>query len=209
MRLVKLPPDSLRGGVLTMGTVLAVTSNSTRTSPVKRGLFILDNLLGTPPPPPPPNIPSLEVSSKSHDGRDLSLRDALALHREKPMCASCHDRMDPLGLAFENFNAMGLWRDKEAGMPIPSVAGKLITGESFNDVRELKHLLVTSRREDFYRCLTEKLMTYAIGRGPQPCDIQTVDEIVGRLDQSGGKFSVLLLGIIDSPAFQQRHRETP
>ncbi len=209
MRLVKLPPDNPRGGVLTMGTVLAVTSNATRTSPVKRGLFILDNLLGTPPPPAPPNIPSLEVSAKSHDGRDLSLREALAMHREKPMCSSCHDRMDPLGLALENFNAMGLWRDKEAGQPIPSVAGKLITGESFADVRELKHLLVTSRRQDYYRCLTEKLMTYALGRGPQPCDIQTVDQIVADLERTGGKFSTLLLGIIDSPAYQKRHRETP
>lgn len=209
MRLVKLPEGSPRGGVVTMGTVLAVTSNATRTSPVKRGLFILDNLLGTPPPPPPPNIPSLEVSSKGHDGRELSLREALALHREKPMCSSCHDRMDPLGLALENFNAMGLWRDKEAGQPIPSVAGKLVTGEAFADVRELKHLLVTARRDDYYRCLTEKVMTYALGRGPQPCDIQTVDDIVARLHESGGKFSTLLLGIIDSPAFQQRHRETP
>lgn len=209
MRLVKLPPDSPRGGVITMGTVLAVTSNATRTSPVKRGLFILDNLLGTPPPPAPPNIPSLEVSAKSHDGRDLSLRDALALHREKPMCSSCHDRMDPLGLALENFNAMGLWRDKEGGQPIPSVAGRLITGESFADVRELKHLLVTSRRQDYYRCLTEKLMTYALGRGPQPCDIQTVDSIVSELERTGGRFSTLLSGIIDSPAFQKRHRETP
>ena len=209
MRLVTLPPDSPRGGVVTMGTVLAVTSNATRTSPVKRGLFILDNLLGSPPPPPPPNIPSLEVSAKGHDGRELSLREALAMHREKPACSSCHDRMDPLGLALENFNAMGLWREKEAGQPIPSVAGKLITGEPFAKVNELKHLLVTARRQDYYLCLTEKLMTYAIGRGPQPCDIQTVDEIVADLEKSGGKFSTLLMGIIDSPAFQQRQRETP
>lgn len=209
MRLVTLPPDSPRGGIVTMGTVLAVTSNATRTSPVKRGLFILDNLLGTPPPPPPPNIPSLEVSAKGHDGRELPLREALALHREKPACSSCHDRMDPLGLALENFNAMGIWRDREAGQPIPSVAGKLITGEPFADVNELKHLLVTARRQDYYRCLTEKLMTYAIGRGPQPCDIQTIDDIVAGLEQSGGKFSTLMMGIIHSPAFQQRQRETP
>lgn len=209
MRLVKLPPNSPRGGIITMGSVLAVTSNATRTSPVKRGLFILDNLLGTPPPPPPPDIPSLEASAKGHDGQELSLRQALALHREKPLCASCHDRMDPLGLALENFNAMGQWRDKESGQTIPPAAGKLITGETFTDVRELKHLLVTSRREDYYRCITEKLMTYAIGRGPQPCDIQTVDEIVVKLDSAGGKFSALLMGIIESPAFQQRHRETP
>ncbi len=209
MRLVKLPPDSPRGGVLTMGTVLAVTSNPTRTSPVKRGLFILDNILGTPPPPPPPNIPSLEASEKNHDGGNLTLREALALHREQPLCSSCHNRMDPLGLALENFNAMGSWRDKDQGIPLEPVAGKLITGEPFADVRELKHLLVTARRRDYYQCLTEKLFTYALGRGPEPCDIPTVDAVVENLEQSNGKFSTLILGIIESPAFQKRHRTTP
>lgn len=208
MRLVKLPADSPRGGVLSMGTVLAVTSNPTRTSPVKRGLFILDNILGTPPPPPPPNIPSLEASEKSHDGRHLPLREALALHREQPLCSSCHNRMDPLGLAFENFNAMGAWREKDQGIPLESVAGQLITGEKFADVRELKHLLVTDRHRDYYQCLTEKLLTYALGRGPEPGDIPTVDAIVENLEQSGGKFSSLIMGIIESPAFQRRHRNT-
>ncbi len=209
MRLVKLPPDSPRGGIITMGTVLAVTSNPTRTSPVKRGLFILDNILGTPPPPPPPNIPSLEASEKSHDGSNLTLREALALHREQPLCSSCHNRMDPLGLALENFNAMGSWRDKDQGIPLESPAGKLITGESFADVRELKRLLVTARRTDYYTCLTEKLLTYALGRGPEPCDIPTVEAIVEKLEQTNGKFSGLIMGIIDSPAFQKRQRTTP
>jgi Protein of unknown function (DUF1588)/Protein of unknown function (DUF1587)/Protein of unknown function (DUF1592)/Protein of unknown function (DUF1585)/Protein of unknown function (DUF1595)/Planctomycete cytochrome C len=209
MRLVKLPPDSPRGGVITMGSVLAVTSNPTRTSPVKRGLFILDNLLGTPPPPPPPNIPSLEASEKSHDGGNLTLRAALALHREQPLCSSCHNRMDPLGLALENFNAMGSWRDKDQGIPLESAAGQLITGEKFADVRELKHVLVTARRRDFYQCITEKLTTYALGRGPEPCDITTEDAIVEKLEQTNGKFSGLIMGIIESPAFQQRQRTTP
>ena len=209
MRLVKLPPDSPRGGVITMGTVLAVTSNPTRTSPVKRGLFIFDNILGTPPPPAPVNIPSLEASEKTSDGRNLTLREALTLHREQPLCSSCHNRMDPLGLALENFNALGSWRDKDQGLPLEPPAGKLITGEPFADVRELKRLLVTARRADYYQCLTEKLLTYAIGRGPQPCDIPTVDSIVERLEQSNGRFSVLILGIIDSPAFQKRQRPTP
>ncbi|WP_193214849.1 DUF1592 domain-containing protein [Luteolibacter marinus] len=208
MKLVKLPDDSPRGGVLTMGTVLAVTSNPTRTSPVKRGVFILDNILGTPPPPAPPNIPSLEASEKTADGEELSLREALAMHREKSLCASCHNRMDPLGLAFENFNALGSWRDKELGEALPPVDGQLITGEKFTSVNELKRVLVTSRREDFYRCITEKLLTYALGRGPEPCDITTVDEIVADLDRSGGKFSTLITGIIESPAFQKRQRPT-
>jgi len=206
MRLVKLPEDSPRGGIITMGTVLAVTSNPTRTSPVKRGLFILDNVLGTPPPPAPPDIPSLEASEKGADGRELTLREALAMHREKPLCSSCHDRMDPLGLALENFNAMGLWRDKERGQPLASPAGQLITGEQFADIRELKHLLVTARRQDYYRCLTEKLMTYALGRGPEPCDITTVDSIVEKMEQTGGKFSTVITGIIESAPFQKRQR---
>ena len=206
MRLVKLPPDSPRGGIITMGTVLAVTSNPTRTSPVKRGLFILDNILGTPPPPAPPDIPSLEASEKTADGRELTLREALAMHREKPLCSSCHNRMDPLGLALENFNAMGLWRDKERGQPLASPEGQLITGEKFADVREMKRVLVTSRRMDYYRCLTEKLLTYALGRGPEPCDITTVDAIVAKMESSGGKFSTLITGIIESTPFQKRQR---
>jgi len=209
MRLVKLPPDSPRGGIITMGTLLAVTSNPTRTSPVKRGLFILDNILGTPPPPPPANVPSLEASEKNHDGNDRTLREALALHREQPLCSSCHNRMDPLGLALENFNAMGLWRDKERGQPLPPVEGQLITGEKFATVTELKKLLASTRHRDFYYCLTGKLMTYALGRGPEPCDIPTVDGIVDRLEQTDGKFSSLIYGIIESPAFQQRHSNTP
>lgn len=209
MRLVDLPPDSPRGGVLTMGTVLAVTSNPTRTSPVKRGLFILDNILGTPPPPAPPNIPSLEASEKSSDGRELSMREALALHSSSPLCASCHNRMDPLGFAFENFNAMGLWREKDRGEPLPPASGKLVTGEPFADVRALKQLIVTSRRSDYYRCLTEKMLTYAIGRGPQPCDIQAVDTIVDRLEQTGGQFSTLIMGIVESPPFQKRQHSLP
>jgi cytochrome c553 len=209
MRWVKLPPDSPRGGVLTMGATLAVTSNATRTSPVKRGVFILENILGTPPPPPPPNIPSLEASGKTSDGRDKPLREALAQHREMPMCASCHNRMDPLGLVLENFNAMGSWRDRECGQPIESIPGKLITGETFADVKELKHLLVTARRTDYYRCLTEKMLTYALGRGPEPCDIITTDGIVSELEKSDGKFSTLISGIIHSAPFQRRHRTPP
>jgi mono/diheme cytochrome c family protein len=209
MQWVKLPPESPRGGVLTMGTVLAVTSNPTRTSPVKRGMFILDNILGTPPPPPPPNIPSLEASEKNHDGSERPLREALAMHRENPQCSSCHNRMDPLGLALENFNATGRWRDQELGLPLEPPSGKLITGEEFADVKELKRILVSSRRLDYYRCLAEKLLTYSLGRGPQPCDIPTVDTLVDELDRSGGKFSTLIRGVIDSPPFQRRQRTTP
>jgi hypothetical protein len=207
MRLVKLPADSPRGGVLTMGSTLAVTSNPDRTSPVKRGIFVLDNVLGTPTPPAPPDVPALEASVKTADGHEQTLREALAQHRAKPLCASCHNRMDPLGLAFENFNALGLWRDVERGQPIPSVAGQLITGEKFADVKELKHLLVNERRDDFYRCLTEKLLTYALGRGPQPCDVTTIDAIVDRLRAEDGRLTTLVTSIIESAPFQKRRAD--
>jgi hypothetical protein len=202
MRLVTLASDSPRGGILTEGTVLAVTSNPTRTSPVKRGLFILDNILGTPPPPPPPNIPPLEDAAKNSTNHALSLRATLALHRQNPLCASCHGRMDPLGLALENFNAMGMWRPAENGQPIDA-AGALITGEPFSNVRELKHILATRHAADFYRTLTEKMLTYALGRGMEYYDVETVDRIVARLTASNGRPSELLSGVVESAPFQK------
>ncbi|HVY70296.1 MAG TPA: DUF1592 domain-containing protein, partial [Verrucomicrobiae bacterium] len=203
LRRVTLPAGNPRGGILTQGSVLAVTSNPTRTSPVKRGLFILDNILGTPPLPPPPDIPPLEDSAKGARGHTPTLRETLEIHRAKPLCASCHDRMDPLGLAFENFNAMGMWREKEGGAPV-DVRGKLVTGEGFVNVTELKHILANRHKMDFYRTLTEKLLTYALGRGLEYYDVETVDRIVDSLDQADGHFSALLSGIIESAPFQKR-----
>jgi hypothetical protein len=207
MRKVMLPPDSPRGGVITQGTVLAVTSNPTRTSPVKRGVFILDAILGTRPPPPPPNIPALEDAASPEKLRTMTLRENLAMHATNKSCAACHSRMDPLGLALENFNAMGKWRDGELGRPIDA-GGKLITGEKFANIRELKHILATTHRRDFYYCITEKLMTYALGRTLDYYDVDTVDRLVAQLEASGGRPSVLLQGIVNSAAFQQR-RPTP
>lgn len=202
LRRVTLPPDSPRGGVLGQGTVLAVTSNPTRTSPVKRGVFILENILGLPPPPPPPDIPPLEDAAKNANNRNPTLREVLALHREQPLCSSCHNRMDPLGLALENFNAMGMWREKEQGQPIDA-AGKLITGETFSNVRELKRILASKHQLDFYHALTEKLLTYALGRGVEYYDIETVDQIVARIVKADGRPSALLMGIVESAPFQK------
>jgi hypothetical protein len=207
MRKVTLPPDSPRGGVLTQGTVLAVTSNPTRTSPVKRGVFILEAILGAPPPPPPPDIPSLEEVASPAELKKLSLRETLALHAKEPMCASCHSRMDPLGLALENFNAMGMWRTSELGQPVQP-AGKLITGETFNDIRELKRVLATAKRADFYHCLSEKMLKYALGRGVEHYDVVTLDRLAEALETSGGKLSTLIYGIIHSAPFQQRRPTT-
>jgi len=206
--LTKLPADSPRGGVITHGSVLAVTSNPTRTSPVKRGLFILDNLLGTPPPPPPPDIPPLEDAAKAIKEKKLTMRETLALHREQPLCASCHNRMDPLGLALDNFNAMGMWRDQERGQPIDST-GTLLSGESFTNVVELKKILATNHATEFYRTITEKLLTYALGRGLEYYDVAAVDAIVGRLQQSNGRPSELLAGVIVSAPFQKTRAFNP
>jgi hypothetical protein len=208
MRLVRLPANSTRGGVLTQGAVLAVTSNPTRTSPVKRGLFVLENILGTPPPPPPPDVPALEEAIKGFKGREPKLSEMLAVHRANKLCSSCHERMDPLGLAFENFTALGTWRDAEAGQTI-EVAGRLATGEPFASVSELKRVLTHERRLDYYRCLAEKLLTYALGRGLTYRDLDTVDRIVEELEREGGRMSVLLSGVINSAPFQKLRRVDP
>jgi hypothetical protein len=206
LRLVKLPAGSPRGGVLTQASTLIVTSNPDRTSPVKRGLFVLANFLGTPPPPPPANVPALEASEKHVDGHDPTLRESLAVHRENPACSSCHNRMDPIGLAFENFNALGQWRDTERRQPILA-PGKLITGETFNSVSELKQILATGHRRDFYRTLTDKLMTYALGRGTEYYDVETIDGIVRSMEKDDGRFSTLLMGVIESTPFQKMRTE--
>ncbi len=205
MRLVKLDPKDHRGGVLTHGSFLAVTSNPDRTSPVKRGVFVLDNLLGMPPGSPPPNIPALELSS-DEDLTKFTLRKSLAMHREDPLCSSCHNRMDPLGLALENYDALGRYRTQESEIEIDA-SGELISGESFKNIDDLKKILATKHKEEFYRCVTEKLMTYALGRPVEYYDLQTIDDIVASLLTEGGKPSVLLKGIVESPAFQMTRLE--
>jgi hypothetical protein len=208
MRKVMLPAGDPRGGVLTMGSTLMVTSNPTRTSPVKRGKWVLENILGAPPPPPPPNVPDLDETAKKLADHTPTQREILAAHRANPVCASCHDRMDPLGLAMENFNALGWWREKVKGLPVDS-SGQLFTGEKFKDVAQLKHVLVAEHRREFYRCLTEKLLTYAVGRGVEYYDVPTVDAIVARLDTNGGRFMSLLLGVIESAPFQEQRLSSP
>ncbi len=205
MRLVKLPSDSPRGGVLTQGTFLMVTSNPTRTSPVKRGLFVLDNILGTPAPPPPANVPELESAKPKSADKEPTLRELLEIHRSEPLCSSCHSRFDPLGLALENFNAIGVWRDQEHGQDIDP-SGALITGESFRDIFALKAILKESRRQDFYRCLAERFLTYALGRGLEYYDQQTLDDLVRQLNENDGRFSALLKGVIQSAPFQRQRR---
>lgn len=211
MQKVDLPADSHRRGILTHGSVLLVTSNPTRTSPVKRGLFILENLLGTPAPPAPPNVPALE-ESQSGDMKDASLRQVLEQHRRDPACASCHQRMDPLGLALENYNAIGQYRDMELGMPgwrgrdpepdkPIDPKGVLMTGEKFESVVELADILANERRDDFYRCLTEKMLVYALGRGLTYRDATTVDRIVAEVKADDGKMRTLIRAVAKSVPF--------
>lgn len=208
MRKVTLPPDHPRGGVLTMGSVLTVTSNPTRTSPVKRGKWILENILGAPSAPPPPDIPALEDSKDKVENKPSpTQRELLALHRADALCASCHSRMDPLGLALENFNGFGRLRTQELGQPIDS-SGELATGEKFSGVRDLKRALVDKHAVEFYRTITEKLLTYTLGRGLEYYDVPAVDRIVEQLEKDEGRFSTLLFGVLDSVPFQQR-RVTP
>ena len=203
MRKVALPPDSPRGGVITQGTILAFTSNPTRTSPVKRGVFLLENILGTPPAPPPPDVPALEEVESEDQDNPLSLRDVLAIHREEPLCSSCHNRMDPLGLALEKFNAMGMYRESELNQPIET-GGVLITGETFSSVQEMKRILANERKRDFYYCISEKLLTYALGRGLEYYDTETLDFLVNTLEKNDGRPSALLKAIIKSAPFQKR-----
>jgi hypothetical protein len=199
MRKVPLPPESNRQGLLGHGSLLLVTSNPTRTSPVKRGLFVLENLLGAPTPPPPPDIPPLEGSK--HKAK-MSMRELMVAHRADPLCASCHKRMDPIGLALEKFNAVGLYRDQENGTPIDS-AGQLVTGETFSSTRELIQILVTTRKNDFYRCLTEKLLTYALGRGLEASDIPHINRVMEAMQSQEGRLSALVLAVTESVPFQK------
>ena len=206
MRKVMLPPESHRGGVLTHGSILVSTSNPNRTSPVKRGVFVLDNILGTPPPPPPAAVPDLEEAKKHGDAELKTLRSQLAAHRADRACAACHAHFDPIGLALENFSYLGRWRDKERGEPVDA-SGKMVTGEEFTNFAGMQTALA-SRKDKFYRGVTEKLMTYALGRGLEPYDAPTIDAITDRLVQEGGKFSTLLTAIIESPAFQKRRSDS-
>jgi hypothetical protein len=198
-RRVKLH-DHRRGGVITQASMLAVTSNPTRTSPVKRGKWILENILGTPPPPPPPSV--AELKDDEHAVLTGTLRQRMEQHRADPNCASCHARMDPLGFGLENFNAIGAWRTDEGKFPIDS-SGTLPGGQSFNGPAELKAIL-SARQADFTRCLTEKLLTYALGRGLEYHDKYAVGQICLAVARENHRLSSLIREIATSEPFQMR-----
>ena len=195
--------DTARRGVLAHASVLTVTSHPDRTSPVKRGQWVLNNLLGTPPPPAPPNVPTLEDNERELTG---NLRQQMEQHRENKVCASCHQLMDPIGFGLENFDPLGRWRAQDEGAPVDST-GTLNTGETFDGPRELVDILAGTRRDFFVRNLTRKLLTYALGRGIEYYDKCAVKEIVRKVEAGDHRFSSLVIGIVESVPFQMRRGE--
>ncbi len=190
-----------RGGLLTQASILTLTSNPTRTSPVKRGKWVLENILAEPPPPPPPNVPELPEDRKASES--ASLRQRLEEHRSNPACAVCHEKMDALGFALENFDAVGAWRTRDGRFPIDP-AGALPDGREFADAAELKSLLARTSRDQFARCMAENMLTYALGRGLEYYDQCALDEIVGAMQKHDYRFSALVLAIVRSDPFQKR-----
>ena len=189
--------DTQRGGVLTHASVLTVSSYPNRTSPVLRGKWILENILNAPPPPPPPDVPSFDESAV---GKAASLREQLEKHRANATCASCHARLDPLGFAFEHFDAIGRWREKDGSFAIDTL-GTLPDGRSFKDHKELQaHLKADAGA--FIECLTAKMLTYALGRGLERQDRETVKAIAKRVSREGYRFSSLIQAIVQSAPFQ-------
>jgi hypothetical protein len=186
-----------RSGVLTHASVLLLTSNPTRTSPVKRGKYVLENILGTPPPPPPPDVPELEESKQA--ALKGTLRQRMEQHREKPMCASCHARMDPYGFALENYDGIGAWRRQDNKVDVDP-SGE-INGKTFQTPVEFRTILA-ERHGDFRRALVRKVLSYALGRGLQGFDRPVIDEICAAVEAHGDRFSSVIANVVRSYPFQ-------
>jgi hypothetical protein len=197
--------DAARHGLLGHASILTVTSYPNRTSPVLRGKFVLENVLGTPPPPPLPNVPALVENQAGKVAR--TLRERLAEHRANPVCATCHDVMDPIGLGLENFDAIGKWRTKEPGGAIDA-HGQLVDGRPIDGAAALREAL-TVDPEQFARVFTEKLLTYALGRGLEAYDMPTVRRIVREAADDDYRFSALVQGIANSTPFRMRRAIDP
>jgi hypothetical protein len=191
----------VRGGILGQGSVLTVTSYANRTSPVLRGKWILENIVGTPPPPPPQNVPPLRDTDV--EGRVLSMRERMAQHRASPACAGCHQLMDPAGLSMENFDAIGRWRIRTESGSSVDASGGLPDGSTFTGTSGLRTALLR-KPEMFVGTLTEKLLTYGLGRGLEYYDAPSVREIVAGARANDYRFSSLVLGIVSSDPFQMR-----
>ena len=202
-RRVTFDGDRVRGGLLRQGSILTVTSYPTRTSPVIRGKWILSNILGIPPPPPPAVVPTLKEHARV--GQAVSMRERMAEHRDNPACSGCHKLMDPVGFSLENYDAVGRWRDHMDGQPIDA-SGGLPDGAKFEGVGGLEQALLR-HGDAFASTFTEKLLTYALGRGVEPCDGPTVRKIVHEAEARDYRFSSFILGIVNSTPFQMRRSE--
>jgi hypothetical protein len=198
-RRVKLT-DENRFGLLGKASLLAVTSYTTRTSPTIRGKYLLENILAAPMPPPPPNVPALESSNK--ENKPMTVREMLEMHRANATCASCHARMDPLGLSLENFDAIGQWRAQDSGRAIDA-SGTLLDGTKVSGPRELRNALV-AHKEQFATAVTEKLLTYMLGRGLEYYDASAVRKIDRDAAADGYKWSSLVQATVKSAPFQMR-----
>jgi hypothetical protein len=195
--------DQNRRGLLGQGSILTITSHPVRTSPVFRGKWILDNLLGTPPPDPPANVPPLPEKTGAYAARMPSMRERMAQHRENAVCASCHAMIDPLGFGLERYDPVGRWRDVDENFTPIDASGVLPDGTKFNGVAELRAALAR-RPERFVSSFTEKLTTYALGRGLEPYDMPALRKIVRDAAATDYKTSSLILGIVKSLPFQNR-----
>jgi mono/diheme cytochrome c family protein len=192
--------DVNRRGLLGQGSILTVTSYPNRTSVVQRGKWVLENLLGTPPPPPPPDVPEFKAAP---NGKVLSMREAMQVHRANPTCAACHGRMDPIGFALENYDGVGKWRTEDNGNTIDA-SGKLPDGTEFQGPAGLRQLMLTKYKDDFVRTATEKLLTYALGRGVEYTDYPTVRAITREAARDNYRISALILAVVNSTPFQMR-----
>jgi len=200
-------PDSNRRGILGQGSMLVQTSLANRTSPVLRGKWVMEVVIGMPPPPPPPNVPSLDETTDGKDGKPLTTRERMELHRKNITCRTCHQYMDPIGLALDNFDVTGRWRYRENTMPLDT-QGQLYDGTPVSSPSELTRALL-KRPTPFVRHFTENLMAYALGRRVADEDQPTIRTIAQRGTESGYKFSSFVMGVVNSPAFRMRTAEQP
>jgi hypothetical protein len=200
-------PDARRRGILGHGSILTLTSHANRTSPVLRGKWVMEVLLGSPPPPPPPNVPALEETEGAEDGRFLSVRERQEIHRANPACSSCHTVIDPIGLAFENFDVTGAWRNRDEGNPIDT-DGELYDGTPLTGVGDIREAIM-SRPEVFYRIFTENMMAYALGRRVEYYDMPSVRQITEDAAEDEYRLSAFVLGVVNSPAFRTSRAAEP
>lgn len=198
-------PDDHRRGVLGQGSILTLTSHGNRTSPVLRGKWVMEVLLGSPPPPPPPNVPDLEKTSDAVNGKFISVAEQMAMHRESAFCSSCHNVIDPIGLALDNFDVTGAWRIKDRGVPVDA-SGELYDGTKLKGAADLRTALLT-RADVIVTHFTEMLMSYALGRRVEYYDMPTIRKIVREAEPQGYKLSSLILGVARSAAFQSAMAE--